>query len=60
MRLREELELSVFENRVLKKIFEPKRDEAAMEFYGPYCLLNTIRLVKSAKIRLAGHVERDE
>jgi len=48
--LREGLELWMFENRVLRKIFEPRRDEVTGEWrrlhneklYDPYCLLNTI------------------
>ena len=56
----EELELRLFENRVLRKIFEPQRHEVRGEFYGPNCLLNAIRLIKSGRMRWAGHVARVE
>jgi hypothetical protein len=56
----------VFENRVLRRIFGPKRDEVTGEwrklhneqFHNLYSSLNTIRQIKSRRMRLAGHVER--
>jgi len=59
--LREERRLSVFENRVLRRIFGPKRDEVTGEWRKLhneelnylYCI---VRVIKSKKIRWAGHV----
>ena len=53
--LREEHWLGVFENRVLKRIFGPKRDEVTGEWrklqneelYDLYSTSNIIRLIKS-------------
>ena len=61
--LREERRLRVFENRVLRRIFGPKRDEVTgecrrlhkEELYGLNYSPN-IRDVKSSIIRVAGHV----
>jgi hypothetical protein len=62
--LREEQRLRVFGNRVLRRIFGPKRDEATEEWrrlhkeelndlYSP---TNIIRLIKSRRMIWAGHV----
>jgi len=64
--LREERRLRVFENRVLRRIFGPKRDEVTGEWrklYNEelsdlYSLPNIVRVVKSRRIRWAGHVTR--
>jgi hypothetical protein len=56
----------VFENRVLRKIFEPKRDEVIggwrklhnEELHNFYCSPSIIRIIKSRRIILAGHVGR--
>jgi hypothetical protein len=64
--LREECRLRVFENRVLKRIFGPKRYEVAKEwkilhnkeFYALYSSPNIIGVKKSRGIRWAGHVKR--
>jgi hypothetical protein len=56
--LREEHRLRVFENRVLRRIFGPKRDEVTgwwrrlhnEELYGAYSSLNIIRMIKSRKM----------
>jgi len=56
----------VFENRVLKRIFGPKRDEVTGEWkklhnedlHDMYSSPNIIRLNKSRKMRWAGHVAR--
>jgi hypothetical protein len=62
--LREEHRLRVFENRVLRRIFGPKRDEVTgdwrklhnKELHSLYYSPNTIRMIKSRRIRWAGHV----
>jgi hypothetical protein len=64
--LREECRLSVLENRVLRRIFGPKRDEVTgewrrlhnKELYAGYCSPNIIRVIKSRRLRWAGHVAR--
>jgi hypothetical protein len=65
--LREECRLRVFENRVLR-IFGPKRDEVTgewrrlhnKELYALYSSPNIIRVIKSRRLRWAGHVARME
>jgi hypothetical protein len=64
--LREERKLRAFKNRVLRRIFGPKRDE----FRGGYRKLhkkklndlhsspNIFRVIKSRRMRWAGHVAR--
>jgi hypothetical protein len=62
--VREEQRLRVFENRVLRRIFGPKRDEATgewrrlhnKELNDLYSSLNIIRLIKSRRVEWAGHV----
>jgi hypothetical protein len=64
--LREEHRLRVFENRVLRRIFEPKRDEVTREWrklhneglHNLYSSPDIIRQVKSRRMRWAGHVAR--
>jgi hypothetical protein len=64
--LREEHRLRVFENRVLRRMFRPKRDEVTGEWrklhneelHNLYSSPDIIRQVKSRRMRLAGHVER--
>jgi len=64
--LREERRLRVFENRVLRKVFGPKRDEVTGEWRklhneelnDLYPLPNIVRVVKSRRMRWAGHVAR--
>jgi hypothetical protein len=56
----------VFENRVLRKIFGPKRDEMTggwiklhnEELHDLYPSPSIIRIIKSRRIRWAGHVAR--
>jgi hypothetical protein len=63
--LREEHRLKVFENRVLRKMFGPKREEDGSwrklhndEFHSLYSSANIVRASKSRRMRWAGHVER--
>jgi hypothetical protein len=64
--LREERRLKVFENRVLRRVFGPKRDEVTGEWRklhseeqnNLYSLPNIVRVVKSRRMRWAGHVAR--
>jgi hypothetical protein len=64
--LREEHSLRVFENRVLRRIFGPKRDEVtgewrklhSEELHNLYLSPDIIRQVKSRRMRWAGHVAR--
>jgi hypothetical protein len=56
----------VFETRVLRRIFGPKRDEVTGEWrklhngelLNLYSSPDTIRLIKSRRMRWAGHVAR--
>ena len=58
--------LKVFENRVLRKISVPKRDEVTggwrrwhnVEFYDLYSSPNIIRVIKSGRLRWTVHVAR--
>jgi hypothetical protein len=62
MTLREEHRLKVFENRVLRRVFGPKRDEVTgkwrklhnKELNDLYSLPNIVRVVKSRRMRWAG------
>jgi hypothetical protein len=62
--LREEHRLRVFENRMLRRIFGPKRDEVTGEWrklhneelHKLYSSPNIIRMVKSRRMRWAEHV----
>jgi hypothetical protein len=62
--LREERRLRVFENGVLRRIFEPKRDEVTGEWrklhneelHNLYSSPNTVRVIKLRRMRWAGHV----
>jgi len=64
--LREERRLRVFENRVLRRVFGSKRDEVIGEWRklhneelrDLYFLPNIVRVVKSRRMRWAGHVAR--
>jgi hypothetical protein len=56
----------VFENRVLRRIFGPKRDEVTGEWrklhneelHNLYSSPNIIRQIKTRRMRWAGHVAR--
>jgi hypothetical protein len=62
--LRKENILKVFENRVLRRIFGPKREEVAgdwrrlhnEELHNLYASSNIITVIKSRRMRWAGHV----
>jgi hypothetical protein len=59
--LREEHRLSVFENRVLRRIFGPKRDWRKLhndDLHLLYPSPSIIRMIKSRRMRWTGHVER--
>ena len=58
--------MRVFENRLLRRVFGPKRDEVtgewrkllSEELSDLYSLPNIVRVVKSRRTRWAGHVAR--
>jgi hypothetical protein len=59
--LREERRLRVFQNRVLRRVFGPKRDEVTGEWRNEqlndlYSLPKIVRVIKSRRMRWAGHV----
>jgi hypothetical protein len=61
--LREECRLRVFEKRELRRIFGPKRDEVTEEWRRLHnkelhASPNIIRVIKSRRLRWAGHVAR--
>ena len=64
--MREEKSLQVFENKVLRKIYGPKRDDQTGEWRRPhndellhlYGKPDIIRIVKCRRLRCAGHVTR--
>jgi hypothetical protein len=63
--LGEEHRLRVFENRVLRKIIGPRREEDGSwrklhndELHSLYSSPNIVRVIKSMRMRWAGHVAR--
>jgi len=62
--LREECRLRVFKNRVLRRMFGPKRGEITWEwrrlqkeeFYDLYYSSDVFQMIKSRGMRWAGHV----
>ena len=65
--LREESRLRVFENRILRRIFVPRRDENGEwrrlhneELHNFYRSLNIVRGIESRRLRCAGYVTRME
>jgi len=64
---REECRIRVFENRILRRIFGLKRDSNGEwkrphneELHSLYRPPNIVRVIKSRRLRLAGHVARME
>jgi hypothetical protein len=65
--LREEHRLRVFENRMLRRIFGPKREEGGSwrklhndELHSLYSSPNIVRVIKGRRLRLVGHVAHME
>ena len=65
--LREERRLMIFENKILRRIFGPKRDANAEwrrlhneELHSLYRSPNIVGMIKSRRSRCAGHVARME
>jgi hypothetical protein len=64
--IREEHRLRVFENRVLRRIYGPKRDKVTEgwiklhkeQFHDLYSSSSIIRIMKSRRMRWEGHVAR--
>jgi hypothetical protein len=64
--LREEHRLRVSENRVLRRIYGPKRDEVTGGWrklhnevlHGLYSSPSVVRVIKARRMRWAGHVAR--
>ena len=64
--MREEHRLRVFENRVVRRIYGPKRDKVTgvwrklhiEELKDLYCSPNIVRVIKSGRMRWAGNVAR--
>jgi hypothetical protein len=63
--VRGEHRLRVFENRVLRRIFGPKRQEDGSwrilhndELHSLYSSPNIVRVIKSRRLRWVGHVAR--
>jgi hypothetical protein len=57
--------LNVFENRVLRKVFGPEKEEDGSwrilrndELHNLYSSPNIVRIIKSKRMRWAGHVAR--
>ena len=67
LKLRENRRLTVFENRILRRIFGPKRDENGErrrlhneQLHSLYRSPNIFRAINFRRLRWAGHVARGE
>ena len=65
--LKEECRVRVFENRILRRVFGPKRDDNGEwrklhheELHSLYHSPNIVRVIKSRKLRWEGHIARME
>jgi len=66
LKLRGESRLRVSENRLLRRVFGPKRDEVKGEWRNLhneelndlFCSPNTVWVIKSRRMKWAGHVAR--
>ena len=58
--LREECRLRVFENRILRQIFGEWKRLHNEELHNLYHSPNIVRVIKSRRLRWAGHVARME
>jgi hypothetical protein len=66
--LREECRLRIFENRMLRRVFGLKRDEVTRDWrrlynkqlYALYSSQNIIQVIRSRRLRWAGHVAHKE
>ena len=65
--LKQERRLSIFENRILRRIFGPKSDKNGEwrrlhneELHSLYCSPNIVRVIKCRRLGQAGHVARIE
>jgi hypothetical protein len=64
--IREEHRLRIFGNRMLRRIFGPKRDEVTgglkklhnEELHGLYSSPSIVRVIKARRMRWAGHMAR--
>jgi hypothetical protein len=62
--LKDELQLAVFERKVLRKIYGPIRDPEQWrrryneELYQIYAEPEIVKWIRSARLRWAGHIER--
>ena len=65
--IKREMQIRVFENRILRRIFGPKKEANGEwrtlhdeELHSLYRSPNIVRVIKSRRLRWAGHVTRME